>query len=670
MEKQDTFKRIQQLRQELDKHNHNYYVLNTPEISDFEYDQLMAELIRLEFENPEFQSEFSPSLRVGSDLSNKFETIKHEFPMLSLGNTYSEAELIDFHNRVFKLTESETEYVCELKYDGVSISVLYENGEFSRAVTRGDGVQGDDVSENVKTIRSIPLKLKDGDYPEKFEIRGEIFMSHKVFSQLNEERRKNSEQEFANPRNAAAGSIKLLHSSIVAKRKLDCFFYYLMAKNLNVENHYESLLEADKWGFKVPRNIKLCKTINEVFDYVRYWDENRKNLPYDIDGVVIKVNSFKHQEILGFTSKTPRWAISYKFKAEQALTTILSIDYQVGRTGAITPVANLMPVQLSGTSVKRASLHNADQIALLDIRVGDTVFVEKGGEIIPKIIGVEKHEEDSQPTKFIENCPECNTPLVRVEGEAKHFCPNEDTCPPQIKGKIIHFISRKAMNIDSLGEETVELLYDKRLIRDAADLYSLTKEKLLPLDRIAEKSADNIINNILASRTIPFERVLYALGIRYVGETVAKKLAACTGNIDKLSSAKFEELIQIEEIGDRIAESVINYFNKLINISFIQRLKNAGLQMEAEKKEFLSDKLKGKSIVISGTFEKFSRDELKTLIEKHQGKNISSISKSTSLLVAGENMGPSKLEKARKLGIKIIDEDAFIDLFQGKNKNL
>ncbi len=660
MEKQKIYERIEVLRKELDKHNYNYYVLNVPEISDFEYDKLMEELVRLENENPELMSKISPSQRVGSDLNNTFNSVMHEFPMLSLGNTYSKEELRDFHNRVIKIIETEPEYVCELKYDGISISVQYENGQFIRAVTRGDGSRGDDVSENVKTIRSIPLKINKGEFPQKFEIRGEIFMSHKVFAELNEDRRNNAEQEFANPRNAAAGSIKLLQSSEVAKRKLDCFFYYLMAKDLKYDNHFESLLKADKWGFKVPQNIKLCKTIDQVFDFVDYWDKNRKNLPYDIDGVVIKVNSFKQQEILGFTAKTPRWAISYKYKAEQALTTILSIDYQVGRTGAITPVANLMPVQLSGTTVKRASLHNADQIALLDIRVGDTVYVEKGGEIIPKIVGVEKHEEDSQPTEFIEHCPECNTKLMRIDGEAKHFCPNEDTCPPQIKGKIIHFISRKAMNIDSLGEETIELFYDNKLIQDAADLYSLSKEKILPLDRIAEKSAENIINSIEQSKKVPFERVLYALGIRYVGETVAKKLAAGTGNIDRLSTAKFDELIQIEEIGEKIAESIIKYFNKLINIQFIQRLKNAGLQMEAKKKEFLSDKLKGKNVVISGTFEKFSRDELKSIIEKHQGKNVSSISKNTSLIVAGENMGPAKLEKARKLGVKIVDEEGFI----------
>ena len=662
MDKQKIQDRIEHLRKEIDKHNYNYYVLNSPEISDFEYDRLISELIDIEMRYPEFKSPVSPTMRVGSDLSNKFETVKHDYAMLSLGNTYSENELIDFHNRIYKLTGKYPEYVCELKYDGVSISIKYENGEFVKAVTRGDGIQGDDVSENVKTIKSIPLKLKQGNYPEKFEIRGEIFMTHKVFEELNNQKRKNQEQEFANPRNATAGSIKLQLSSEVAKRKLDCFFYYLMAKDLPVATHFESLLEAGKWGFKVPQNIKLCKNIDEVFDFVKYWDENRKKLAYDIDGVVIKVNSFKMQELLGFTAKTPRWAISYKYKAEQALTKILSIDYQVGRTGAVTPVANLMPVQLSGTTVKRASLHNADQIALLDIREGDMVYVEKGGEIIPKIVGVEEHEENSEPTKFIEYCPECNTKLIRIEGEAKHFCPNEDTCPPQIKGKIIHFISRKAMNIDSLGEETVELFYDKKLIRDAADLYSLTKEKLLPLERIAEKSAENIINSIHKSKEVAFERVLYAMGIRYIGETVAKKLATAFKNIDNLSVAKFDELINVEEIGDKIAESLIIYFNKIVNMQFIEKLKNAGLRMEMEKQEFLSDKLKGKNIVISGTFEKFSREELKELIEKHHGKNISSLSKNTSLLVAGENMGPSKLEKARKLGIKIINEQEFLKI--------
>ncbi len=664
MEKKQILNRIEKLREELDRHNYRYYVLNSPEISDFEYDQLMEELLILEEEYPEFKSPSSPSVRVGSDLSNKFETVKHDYPMLSLGNTYSESELKDFHNRVFKIIETQPEYVCELKYDGVSISVKYENGEFVRAVTRGDGVNGDDVSENVKTIKSIPLKLKKGDYPQKFEIRGEIFMTHDVFESLNRIKRENGEPEFANPRNAAAGSLKLQISSEVAKRKLDCFFYYLMANELYESTHYESLKAADKWGFKIPKDIKLCKNIDEVLEYINYWDEKRKELNYDIDGVVVKVNSFKMQEILGFTAKIPRWAISYKFKAEQSVTKILDISYQVGRTGAITPVALLEPVKLSGTTVKRASLHNADQIKLLDIRIGDKVFVEKGGEIIPKIVGVEKHEENSLPTKFIQNCPECNTKLIRVEGEAKHFCPNEDACPPQIKGKIIHFISRKAMNIDSLGEETVELFYDKGLIRNAADLYVLTKEKLLPLDRIAEKSAENIIKSIQNSKKVPFERVLFALGIRYVGETVAKKLAVEFQNIDNLASANIQQLINTDEIGEKIAESVFKYFNDLTTIHFIDRLKQAGLQMETEKKEFISDKLKNKNIVISGTFNNFSRDELKILIEKHQGKNVSSISKNTTLLVAGENMGPSKLEKARKLNIKIINENEFIGLIK------
>ena len=660
MEKITVKDRIEQLRKEIDKHNYNYYILNTPEISDFEYDKLMQELLSLEALHPEFYDSTSPSVRVGSDLSNNFDSVHHDYPMLSLGNTYSEDDLKDFNARVVKTCGFEPEYVCELKYDGVSISVKYENGVFVRAITRGDGTRGDDVSENVKTIRSIPLKLKKDDYPEKFEIRGEIFMSHKVFDELNATRSKNDEQLFANPRNAAAGSIKLQLSSVVSKRKLDCFFYYLMAKDLSFETHFDSLFAADKWGFKIPRNIRLCKNISEVIEFIKHWEINRKDLPYDIDGVVIKVNSYKLQDLLGFTAKNPRWAISYKFKAQQVLTKLLSIDYQVGRTGAITPVANLLPVQLSGTIVKRASLHNADQIALFDIRVGDMVFVEKGGEIIPKIIGVAEHESGSEKTQFIKNCPECNTELVKPEGEARHFCPNEDSCPPQIKGKIVHFISRKAMNIDSLGEETIELLYENGLIKDVADLYSLTKDKLIPLERIAEKSADNIINSISASVNVPFERVLFALGIRYVGETVAKKLAFAFKNIDNLTNATYNQLIEVEEIGERIAESVISHFNNLKSLQLLQRLKFAGLNFEIAELETVSDKLKGKKIVISGTFESLSRDQLKSLIEKHQGKNVSSISKNTSMLVAGENMGPAKLEKARKLGIRIVDEKEFL----------
>ena len=657
-------KRIQELVKGLNRHNHNYYVLNQPEISDFEFDKMLTELNALENEYPQYKQDDSPTQRVGSDISNKFETVAHEFQMLSLGNTYSESDLLDFHNRVIKELEQEPEYVCELKFDGASISVTYENGLFSRAVTRGDGTRGDVVSENIKTIRTIPLSITGEDIPDKFEIRGEILMPHLVFEELNKIREENGESPFANPRNATSGSIKMIDSREVAKRKLDCFFYYMMGKNIPANNHEDSLNMLQKWDFKISEHSKLCKNIEEVFEFIHYWDKERRNLPYDIDGIVIKVNSFAQQEMLGYTAKTPKWAISYKFKAEQVTTKLISIDYQVGRTGAITPVANLEPVQLAGTIVKRASLHNADQIALHDIRIGDVVFVEKGGEIIPKIVGVESHMPDSKPTEFISQCPECNSELVRIEGEAKHFCLNSNNCAPQIKGKIEHFISRKAMNIDSIGEETVAQFFENNLIKNVADLYNLTKEMIIPLDRMAEKSADNVINSIKDSKIISFDRVLFALGIRFVGETVAKKLAYALKNIENLANATKEELIAVDEIGDRIADSIIDYFTQAENIKIIASLMNTGVQFEIQEEAKLSEKLAALSIIISGTFSKYSRDEIKALIEKHGGKNVTSISKNTSFLIAGENIGPSKLEKATKLGVKIISEEEFETLIK------
>lgn len=654
--------RILKLSAEINRHNYNYYVLSNPEISDFEFDKLLAELISLETEYPQFKQTDSPTQRVGNDISNIFTTVSHEYQMLSLGNTYSESDLIEFHNRVVKELEAEPEYVCELKFDGASISVSYENGIFKRAVTRGDGSKGDDVSANIKTIRSIPLSIKGDKIPEKFEIRGEIIMPHQVFDQLNEIRISAGESPFANPRNATSGSIKMIDSREVAKRNLDCYFYYMMGKSIPASTHFDSLNMLANWGFKTSAESKICKNIDQVMDYIHYWDKERKNLPYDIDGIVIKVNSFAQQDMLGFTAKNPKWAISYKFKAEQVSTKLISIDYQVGRTGAVTPVANLEPVQLAGTVVKRATLHNADQIALLDLRVGDTVFVEKGGEIIPKIVGIETHEPHSSPTVFISHCPECGTELIKPEGEARHFCPNSDNCPPQIKGKIEHFISRKAMNIDSLGEETVSQFYDAGLICNVADLYTLTKEQILPLDRMADKSADNIIKSIENSKSVSFDKVLFALGIRFVGETVAKKLAYALKNIEKLAAATKEELVSVDEIGDRIADSIIEYFAKSDNIKIVANLMNAGLQFEIQEEEQLSANLEGLSIIISGTFKNFSREEIKDIIEKHGGKNVSSISKNTDYLVAGENIGPSKLEKAVKLKIKIISEEEFMSM--------
>ena len=654
--------RIVFLRSELQQHNYNYYVLDKPTISDFEFDMLLNELIDLEKQNPQYYDANSPTQRVGGELIKSFDTVAHEYRMLSLGNTYSSEELVDFDKRITKLVETDIEYVCELKYDGVSISLKYENGELKQALTRGNGTHGDDVTVNVKTINSIPLKLK-GDYPSKFEIRGEIFLPHEGFDQMNEKRIANDLEPFANPRNAASGSVKMQDSKEVAKRPLDCFLYYLLGKELPSQRHYENLQTAREWGFKIPHEIEVCSSIDKVINFVNYWDNKRHHLPYDIDGIVIKVNDLRLQEQMGFTAKSPRWAISYKFKAEQVSTVLNEITYQVGRTGAITPVANLEAVLLAGTVVKRASLHNADQISKLDIRVGDKVFVEKGGEIIPKIVGVALKERDlfSQPTVYISHCPECNTSLVRSEGDAKHYCPNDLMCPPQIKGKFEHFISKKAMDIDGIGPETIDLLFENQLIASIPDLYDLKKEDLLPFKKEGEKWASNIIEGLEQSKTIPFERLLFALGIRYVGETVSKLLVKEFQHIDHLMMADKVRLENVDEIGEKIAESVVLYFQNKENIKLINRLKNQGLCFEiGEESKAISSQFSGMSIVISGVFSHFSRDELKKLIEQHGGKNVSSISKKTTFVVAGENMGPSKLQKAEKLNVPLLSEDEFI----------
>ena len=654
--------RIQFLRTELRQHNHSYYVLDKPTISDFEFDKLLEELIRLENENPEFFDPHSPSQRVGGEVTKNFNTVKHQYPMLSLGNTYSEEELRDFDKRIHKLVEAQIEYVCELKYDGVSISLTYENGQLTQALTRGDGTQGDDVTTNVKTIKSIPLQLQ-GTYPSLFEIRGEIYIPHAGFEAMNAKREQAGLETFANPRNTASGSLKMQDSKEVAERPLDCFLYHILGKQIPCNLHYDNLEAAKSWGFKVPAETECCKDIDAVIRFVQKWDKLRHDLPYDIDGIVIKVNSLQQQEQMGFTAKSPRWAIAYKFKAEQALTTLNEITYQVGRTGAITPVANLEPVLLAGTVVKRASLHNADQIAKLDIREGDKVYVEKGGEIIPKIVGVEKQDRDlfSQPTFFITECPECASELIRTEGDAKHYCSNSEECPPQIKGKFEHFISRKAMNIDGLGPETIELLFKEGLVQSIPDLYELRMEDLLPLERMAEKSAENLLKGLEASKQIPFERVLFSLGIRYVGETVAKKLAKHYQHMQALLDASQEDLENVEEIGEKIAKSVVLYFADESNRNIVQRLAKHALKMEvAEEDKALSNALEGASIVVSGVFTQFSRTDLKKIIEQHGGKNVGSISKKTTFVIAGENMGPSKRQKAEDLGVPLISEEEFI----------
>lgn len=664
--------RIYQLREELHTHNYNYYVLNSPVISDIEFDHMMRELQDLEAKYPETYDENSPTMRVGSDINKDFVQVEHRYPMLSLGNTYSEEEVTDFYERVRKSLNEDFEICCEIKFDGTSISLTYENGKLVRAVTRGDGVKGDDVTNNVKTIRTIPLVLKGDNYPKEFEIRGEILMPWEVFEKLNKEREAREEPLFANPRNAASGTLKLQNSSVVASRKLDAYLYYLLGDNLPCDGHYENLQEARKWGFKISDTTRKVKTLQEVFDFIKYWDTERKNLPVATDGIVLKVNSIRQQKNLGYTAKSPRWAIAYKFQAEKALTKLQKVTYQVGRTGAITPVANLDPVQLSGTIVKRASLHNADIIESLDLHEGDMVYVEKGGEIIPKITGVDiaSRTPDSMPVKFITHCPECGEPLTRFDDEAAHYCTNEDSCPPQIKGKIEHFISRKAMNIEGLGPETVDLFYQEGMIGNAADLYNLREQDIARLERFGEKSAQNIMAGLEASRQVSFERVLFALGIRFVGETVAKKLARSIKNIDTLMSATKEELMAIDEIGEKIAESIIHFFSSEKNRELVVRLKAAGLKMEMEAEETaaVSNILEGQSIVISGVFAVHSRDEYKDIIEKHGGKNVGSISKKTSFILAGENMGPSKLEKAQKLGIKIMDEKEFLELIENAEK--
>jgi DNA ligase (NAD+) len=667
MAKESVEKRIHTLRSELEEHNYKYYVLSQPEISDFEFDTLLKELQKLEEENPDFFDPLSPTQRIGNDSSQEFEQMEHRYPMLSLGNTYSREELTDFDTRIRKDISGAFEYVCELKYDGLSISLRYLRGRLVHAITRGDGTKGDNVSANVKTIRSIPLRLKGNDFPEDFEIRGEIILTHEAFQKLNTDREENGEAPFVNPRNAASGTLKIQNSSIVAKRPLDCLLYYLLGENLPFQSHYENLMKAREWGFKVPSYIKKCNNLDDVFRFIDYWDKERKNLPFDIDGIVIKINSYVHQRILGFTAKQPKWAMAYKFKAEQVITRLKSVDFQVGRTGAITPVANLEPVFLSGSTVKRASLHNSDQIALLGLHENDYLLVEKGGEIIPKVVGVDtnKRSLNSKPIKFIEFCPECNTMLVRNEGEARHYCPNEDGCPPQIKGKMEHYISRKAMDIGA-AEATIDLLYQNGLVKNVADIYDLTEAKLVGLDRFAEKSAKNLVESILESKLVPFPRVLYALGIRFVGETVAKKLASHFGNIDKIATATAEQLIEAEEIGEKIAQSILEYFSKPEHIVIIERLKKAGLQFEMIKTETndVTDKLKGLSFVISGTFLAHSRDQLKEMIEKNGGKNLGAVSAKTDYLLAGENMGPAKLEKAQKLGIKILSEEEFIKMLE------
>lgn len=659
--------RIEKLTQDLNHHNHLYYVESNPDISDYEFDMLLEELVKLESQFPEFASEISPTKRVGGDITKKFTSVKHRFPMLSLANTYSREEIIDWETRLKKSTENPIEYVCELKYDGVAIGISYKNGKLEKAVTRGDGTSGEEVTANVKTIRTIPLQLK-GDYPADFEIRGEIYYPLAMFQKVNEERREAGEQEYANPRNLASGTLKLQDSKVVSERGLDCFLYGLYGEDLPLESHYESVVKAKEWGFKIPliqdKYIQKTDSIDGIMEFIEYWDKQRDKLPFEIDGVVIKVNNYDSQQELGFTAKSPRWAIAYKFKAERVETRLNSVDFQVGRTGSITPVANLDPVQLGGTIVKRASLHNADQIEKYDLHIGDFVYVEKGGEIIPKIVGVnlDKRVDSAQKIVFIEKCPECNSELQRNEGEANHFCPNDTACPPQVKGRMEHFISRKAMNIDGLGSETIDALYKAELVKNVSDLYTLHFDQIYNLDRMAEKSANNLLKSIAESKNVPFERVLFALGIRFVGETVAKKLAAHFSSINNIQKATFEELIAVDEIGEKIAESIINYFSNSENIEIINKLKIQGVQLEAIQKVLSSSKFEGMTFVVSGVFTSFSRDELKHIIEDNGGKNVGSISAKTTYVVAGENMGPAKLEKATKLGVKILSEEEFIQL--------
>ena len=670
MNKHEAERRISELTSQIDRHNHLYYVMNEPEISDREFDLLLEELIRLEREFPELAKADSPTQRVGGEITKSFKTVVHRYPMLSLGNTYSEEELRDFHERVVKIiTDEPVEYVCELKFDGVAIGLTYINGHLERAVTRGDGIQGDDVTANVRTIRSIPLRLQGDGYPEEFEIRGEIIMPRSVFERINEERADIGETPFANPRNSAAGTLKLQDSAEVARRKLDCFLYAIYGTSLPFKTHEVALSAARNWGFRISADHRLCRTIGEVLTFIHHWDGARRQLPFDIDGVVIKVNSFVQQEELGYTAKSPRWAISYKFKAESAATVLKDVTYQVGRTGAITPVANLAPVLLAGTTVKRASLHNADQIEKLDLHIGDTVFVEKGGEIIPKITGVDPHLRPpaAPAVGFIGDCPECHTRLERKEGEAHHYCPNEIGCPPQIKGRIEHFTSRKAMNIDGLGRETVDIFVQRGLLKDVADIYSLRKEDIRKLERFGEKSAMNILVGIEASKQVPFERVLFSIGIRYVGDTVARKLARHFGSMDVIRQATREQLMEAPEVGEKIADSVKSFFSVPANVELVERLANAGIQMRisvSEQAQAISEKLKGMTIVISGTFVKHSREEYKKIIEENGGKNGSGVTGKTTFLLAGSESGPSKLDKAAQLGVKVIGEEEFLGLLK------
>lgn len=656
--------RIEELRRQLDYHNHKYYVENAPEISDFEFDAMMHELQRLEAEHPEYADPTSPTMRVGSDLCAEFQTVRHRYPMLSLGNTYSTDELHEFIERIEREV-GPTEYVCELKFDGTAISLTYEHGRLTQAVTRGDGVAGDDVTANVRTIRSVPLRLRGEGWPELFEIRGEILMPYASFDRLNAEREANGEQLFANPRNAAAGTLKQQASSVVARRGLDCTLYQLAGDRLPFTNHWGSLQKAREWGFKVSEHMRICRNTEEVDAFIAHWDEARRSLPFPTDGVVIKVNDFAMRRRLGFTAKAPKWAVAYKFKAEQALTRLESVSFQVGRTGAITPVANLVPVLLAGTTVRRATLHNAEQMAQLDIRPGDMVYVEKGGEIIPKITGVELAERpaDSRPFEYITCCPVCHTPLVRYEGEAKHYCPNQSGCRPQIIGRILHFIRRKALDIEGLGEETVELLYDNGLLHDISDLYDLKAEQLAPLPRLGEKSAENIIRSIRRSTEVPFRRVLFGLGIRFVGETTAKYLADHFRSLEAVMQASREELVEADEVGGKIADAILEYFADAENRRIIERLRRAGLQFETATRELASEALAGRSFVVSGRFSR-SREEMKELIEQHGGRNLSAVSGNVDFLVAGEKMGPEKRKKAEKLGVRILSEEEFLKMLE------
>ena len=664
----DSKARILELRRQLHEHNHNYYVLNSPTIGDMEFDMLMRELQDLEAANPDMYDPTSPTLRVGSDITKEFKQVQHKYPMLSLGNTYSKEEVADFFDRVKRALNEDFEICCELKFDGTSISLTYVDGKLERAVTRGDGEKGDDVTANVKTIRTVPLVLSGSGYPAEFEIRGEVLMPWVVFERLNEERAAAGEQLFANPRNAASGTLKLQDSSVVAKRSLDAYLYFLLGEQLPAEGHYENLEAAKRWGFKISDTTCKCRTIDEVFAFIDRMDVERKNLPFATDGIVLKVNSLRQQKNLGYTAKSPRWAIAYKFQAESAVTRLNEVTYQVGRTGVVTPVANLDPVQLSGTVVKRASLHNADIIEKFDLHIGDMVYVEKGGEIIPKITGVDTSARFmlGEKVTFIAKCPECGTPLVRYDGEAAHYCPNDAACPPQIKGKIEHFVSREAMNIDSIGPETIEQLYNYGLIKNITDIYAIQPEDLMFLPRMGEKSAMNIVNAVKASLQVPFERVLFALGIRFVGATVAKRLARAFGNIDALMAASFDELTAVDEIGERIAGAVRAFFAKEDNMLLVEKLKAAGLKFVVEDEPGVekSDILSGQSIVISGVFTHHSRDEYKEMIERNGGKNVGSVSKSTSFILMGENMGPAKLEKAHKMGVRLVTEDEFLQMLQ------